>query len=67
VKREEKQRGGKTYPSKFKHFGGQILQHGSDVHGSLGTDAHFVLRVLLEKTLDAAARELEWSGLATTQ
>jgi hypothetical protein len=48
----------KTYPGKFKHFGGQVLEYGSNVNSCLGADAHLILGVLLEKPLDAPAREL---------
>ena len=57
----------KTYPGKFKHLSGEILQYGGHIHSCLGAYAHLVLRVLLEETLDAAARELECRRLAMVQ
>lgn len=53
-----------TYSCKFKHFGRQVLEYGSNVDGSLGADAHLVLGILLEETLDTAAGELERDELA---
>ena len=48
----------KTYACKFENFSGQILEDSSDIDSSLGADAHLVLGVLLEETLDTTAREL---------
>lgn len=48
-----------TYACKLKDFSSQVLKHGSNVDGGLGTNAHFVLCIGLEKTLDTTARELE--------
>ncbi len=47
-----------TYACKFENFSGQILEDRSDIDSSLGADAHLVLGVLLEETLDTTAREL---------
>jgi hypothetical protein len=48
----------KTYSCKFKDFGSQVLQHSGHIHGRLGADAHLVLCVLLQETLDTTAWEL---------
>lgn len=53
-----------TYASKLEDFGSQILEHGGNVDGSLGTDAHLVLGVVLEETLDTTAGELRNRGSA---
>lgn len=48
-----------TYPRKFEDFGSEILEHRGNVNSRLGADAHLVLCVLLQETLDTAARKLE--------
>jgi len=55
---------GRTYACQLEDFGSQVLENRGYVHGSLGTDAHLVLGVLLEETLDTAAGKLarrSWS------
>ena len=47
-----------THSCKLKNFGCQVFEHGCDIDGSLGADAHLVLGVLLEEALDTTAREL---------
>lgn len=47
-----------THACEFEYFGSQILENGSDIDSCLGADAHLVLGVLLEETLDTTAREL---------
>lgn len=42
----------------FENFGGQVFQHCCDVDGSFGADAHLVLGLRLEETLDTTAGEL---------
>jgi len=42
----------------FEDFGGQVFQHCCDVDGSFGADAHLVLGLRLEETLDTTAGEL---------
>lgn len=49
---------GITYACKLKNLGSEILQNGCDIDCCLGADAHLVLRVLLEETLDTATWEL---------
>lgn len=44
---------------KLEDFSSQVLENGCDIDGSLGTNAHLVLGVLLEETLNTAARELK--------
>lgn len=56
---------GRTYACQLEDFGSQVLENRGYVHGSLGTDAHLVLGVLLEETLDTAAGKLarrSWSA-----
>jgi hypothetical protein len=55
---------GETYSCEFENFGSQVLKHGSHIHGRLGADAHLVLCVLLEETLDTTTWELCEPGLA---
>lgn len=43
----------------FENFGGKILQNSSDIDSSFGSDAHLVLCIVLQETLDATARELD--------
>lgn len=45
----------------LEDFGRQVFEHGRHVHGRLCRDAHLVLRVRLEETLDTTAGELEGS------
>lgn len=47
-----------TYACQLEDFGCEVLENGGNVHGSLGTDAHLLLGVLLEETLDTTAGEL---------
>jgi hypothetical protein len=52
-----------THPCQLKNLGGEVFENGCDIDGCLGTDAHLVLGVLLQKTLDTTARELSyWSA-----
>lgn len=50
--------GGRTYPGKLEHLGGEILQYRRNVDGCLGADTHLVLSVLLQETFDTTAGEL---------
>lgn len=47
-----------TYACELEDFSSQVLENGGDIDGSLGTNAHLVLGVLLEETLDTTAGEL---------
>lgn len=47
-----------TYACELEDFGSQVLEHGRDIDGSFGADAHLVLGVGLEETLDTTAGEL---------
>lgn len=51
--------GMETYACKLEDFGSQVLENGGDIDGSLGADAHLVLGVGLEETLDTTTGELE--------
>lgn len=42
----------------FEDFGGQVFQHCCDVDSSFGADAHLILSLRLEETLDTTAGEL---------
>jgi hypothetical protein len=44
----------------LEHFGGEVLEDGGDVDGGFGANAHLVLRLGFEETLDTAAGELPW-------
>lgn len=55
---------GMTHSCEFEDFSSQILEDCSNVYGCLGTNAHFVLGVVLEETLDTTAGELENRMLA---
>ena len=48
-----------THSCEFENFGGQILENGGNVDGSLGSNAHLILGVVLQETLDTTAGELE--------
>jgi hypothetical protein len=48
-----------THSSELKDFSGQIFEDGGNVDGSLGSNAHLVLGVVLQETLDTTAWELE--------
>jgi hypothetical protein len=47
-----------THACELEDLSGQVLENGGDIDGSLGTNAHLVLGVLLEETLDTTAGEL---------
>ncbi len=47
-----------TYARKLEDFGGEILENSSNVDGCLGADAHLVLAVVLQESLDTTAGEL---------
>lgn len=47
-----------TYACQLEDLGGQILQHSCNVDCSFCSDAHLVLGVLLEETLNATTGEL---------
>jgi hypothetical protein len=54
----EGRRGCMTHACKLQDFGCQIFEHCCHIDGCLGAYAHLVLGVLLQETLDTAAREL---------
>ena len=43
---------------KFENLSGEVLEDSCDIDSSFGADAHLVLSVVLEETLDTTAREL---------
>lgn len=49
---------GITYTRKLEDFSGKILQHCRHVDCCFSANAHLVLRVLLEESLDTTAWEL---------
>lgn len=56
-----------THACQLKDFGSQVFQHRRDIDRSLGTNAHLVLGVLLQETLNATAGELgRLSAIAKT-
>lgn len=48
-----------TYACQLEDFGCEVLQHGGNVDGGLGADAHLLLGVLLEETLHTSTGELK--------
>lgn len=54
-----------THSCQLQDFGSQVLENSCDVYGSLGADAHLVLRVLLQETLDTTTGELRTTWSAT--
>jgi hypothetical protein len=47
-----------TYACQLQHLSRQVLQHSGNINRSLCADAHLVLGVVLEETLDTSAWEL---------
>jgi hypothetical protein len=47
-----------THSCEFEDFSGEIFEDGGNVNGCLGSNSHLVLCVVLQETLDTAAREL---------
>jgi hypothetical protein len=48
-----------THSRKLEDFSGEIFENGGNVDCSLGTNAHLILGVVLQETLDTTAGELE--------
>jgi hypothetical protein len=48
-----------THSCELEDFSGQIFEDGGNVDGSLGSNAHLVLGVVLQETLYTTAWELE--------
>ena len=48
-----------THSCKLENFSSQIFKDCGDIDGCLGSNAHLVLSVVLEETLDTTAWELE--------
>ena len=48
-----------THSCELENFSGQVFEDGGNVDGSLGTNSHLVLSVVLEETLDTTAGELK--------
>jgi len=46
---------------KLEDFSGQVFENGGNVDCSLGTNAHLILGVVLQETLDTTAGELKTS------
>jgi hypothetical protein len=47
-----------THSCELEDFGGQVFEDGGNVDGSLGPNAHLILGVVLQETLDTTAGEL---------
>jgi hypothetical protein len=47
-----------AYACELQDFSSQIFEDGCDIYCSLGAHAHLALGVLLQETLDTAARKL---------
>lgn len=50
---------GPTHSCQLENFSSEILKNGGDVYSGFGTNAHLVLGVVLQETLDTTAGELE--------
>ena len=48
-----------THSCELENFGGQILENGGNVDCSLGSNAHLILGVVLQESLDTTAGKLE--------
>jgi hypothetical protein len=48
-----------THSCELENFSGQVFEDGSNVDSSFSSNAHLVLGVVLEETLDTTAWELE--------
>ena len=49
---------GFTHSCELEDFGGEVLKDSGNVDGSLGSNAHLVLGVVLEEALNATTWEL---------
>lgn len=58
---------GYTYACELQHFGSEILENSRNVDCSLGADAHLVLGVVLQETLDTTTGELIGARLASVR
>lgn len=47
-----------TYACQFQNFRSKVFENSGNIDGSLGTDAHLVLSVLLQETLHTTTGEL---------
>lgn len=47
-----------THACQLEDFGSQVLENCCNIDGCLGANAHLVLGVLLQETLDTTAGEL---------
>jgi hypothetical protein len=50
---------GVTHSCKLENFSGKVLEYSCDINGSLGSNAHLVLGVVLQESLDTTAGKLE--------
>jgi hypothetical protein len=57
-------RDGPTHSSQLENLSSEILKNSGDVDSGFGTNAHLVLGVVLQETLDTTAGELEVEELA---
>ena len=48
-----------THSCELEDFSGQVFEDGGNVDSSLGSNAHLILGVVLQETLDTTARELK--------
>lgn len=49
---------GMTHSCELENFSREIFQDGGHIDGGLGSDAHLILGVVLQETLDTTAWEL---------
>jgi hypothetical protein len=48
-----------THSCELEDFSGQVFEDGGNVDSSFGSNAHLILGVVLQETLDTTARELK--------
>jgi hypothetical protein len=48
-----------THSCELEDFSGKIFENGGNIDGSLGSNSHLVLSIVLQETLDTTAGELE--------
>jgi hypothetical protein len=50
---------GMTHSCEFENFGGKVFEDSCDIDCGLGSNAHLVLGVILQESLDTTTGELE--------
>ena len=47
-----------THSCELENFSGKVFKNGGNIDGGLGSNAHLILGVVLQETLDTTAGEL---------